>query len=331
MLIDLTNALVGVTASAILPNWAKKEERIRSVIGDLAKDRNTSNWFDEFNRETITSDGLQLVLRIHEVKWPKATFVFMPGTNAYSLLYGQFLLSMASLGYNIVAFDPRGHGSSDGARGSYTMEELLEDYTNIVKFAQEKYDLPIIASGSSQGGIVAFYYALANPDLPALICHNVADLSDESSVALTRLGNLGNSMKPVINFLADIAPELPVPMPVYLNLRRERVKGKRNALQVLLEDPLIPWFVRMKTMKSLGSLAPSNPRSTLKVPALILQAENDTIFRTDYIENILAPCDTADIKIIKGAYHYMIVDEVEQVTDVVKNWLFEKKLIVESV
>jgi len=76
----------------------------------------------------------------------------MPGTSAYALIYGEFLKALADRGYNVVGFDPRGHGRSGGERGSYTIPELVSDMKAAVEYAQKRFGDPIVVAGSSQGG-----------------------------------------------------------------------------------------------------------------------------------------------------------------------------------
>ncbi len=50
----------------------------------------------------------------------------MPGTNAYAILYKEFLSALADHGNNIVGFDPRGHGRSGGVSGEEFSHRIAE-------------------------------------------------------------------------------------------------------------------------------------------------------------------------------------------------------------
>ncbi|MEM7437461.1 MAG: alpha/beta fold hydrolase, partial [Myxococcota bacterium] len=259
MSIDWVRAARGAFASVVAPSLAARPSRLRARIDALAERRGVPSWFDRFEPDRLsTRDGVLHVDVVHAAE-SVGTLVFMPGTNAYTLLYGEFLVALADQGWTVVAFDPRGHGRSDGARGSYIVNELVDDYRAVVAYARDRFDGPYVLSGSSQGGITAFYYALSDPSIDALVCHNLADLTDPTSVELTRFGSRGESFRPWIERLAHGLPEAPVPMQAYLDLRREPVRGAPHALHILLEDPLIPWFVRAKTLASLGSTPPPQP------------------------------------------------------------------------
>jgi alpha-beta hydrolase superfamily lysophospholipase len=298
------------------------EAWLRQHFEEISARRGRPDYFDRFESASVVSDGLALHVDLIEVDGKRPTLVFMPGTNAYAMLYGDLLTALADRGYNIVGFDPRGHGRSEGARGSYTLGELVSDMHAVVSHARERFGDPIVAAGSSQGGITAFYLAAAGAPLAGIICHNAADLSDPDSARLTRFPRLGRLLKPVLAPLARVFPELPVPMTAYLDLEREPVRNLGSARDVLYWDPLLVPFVRLKTLASLGAEPLVRPVEEIDVPVLLLQAEMDTIFPTDYIEKIHArlTCEKS-LKVYPGLPHYMIVDHVDRILDDVVEWM----------
>jgi pimeloyl-ACP methyl ester carboxylesterase len=221
-----------------------------------------------------------------------------------------------------VGFDPRGHGRSQGARGSYTVGELVADMRSVVEHARKRFGDPVVVAGSSQGGITAFYLAAAGAPVAGVICHNAADLSDPDSVRLTRFPRIGRLLKPALPRLARMFPELPVPMTAYIDLKLEPVRNMGSARDVLYWDPLLVPFVRLKTMASLGGEPLARPVEEIEIPVMLLQAEKDTIFPTDYIETIHARlrCEKS-LKIYPGLPHYMIVDHVDRILNDVVEWM----------
>jgi len=295
---------------------------LRRHFEEISARRGTPDYFDRFESDSVVSDGLALHLDIIEVDGKRPSLVFMPGTNAYAMLYGDLLTALADRGYNIIGFDPRGHGRSEGARGSYTLGELVTDMRSVVSYARERFGAPVVAAGSSQGGITAFYLAAAGAPVAGIICHNAADLCDPDSVRLTRFPRIGGLLRPVLQQLARIFPELPVPMTAYLDLELEPVRNMGNARDVLYWDPLLVPFVRLKTLASLGSEPLARPVEEIDIPVMLLQAERDTIFPTDYIEKIHARlnCEKS-LKVYPGLPHYMIVDHVDRILDDIAEWI----------
>ena len=298
------------------------EAWLRRHFAEISARRGTPDHFDRFESDSLVCDGLTLHLDIIEVDHHRPTLVFMPGTNAYAMLYGDFLTAVADRGYNIVGFDPRGHGRSQGARGSYTVSELVSDLGSVVEYSRERFGPPVVVAGSSQGGITAFYLAATGAPVAGVICHNAADLSDPDSVRLTRFPRIGRLLKPVLPRLARIFPELPVPMTAYIDLEVEPVRNMGSARDVLYWDPLLVPFVRLRTMASLGGEPLARPVEEIEIPVMLLQAEMDTIFPVDYIERVHARlnCEKS-LKIYPGLPHYMIVDHVDRILDDVVEWI----------
>jgi pimeloyl-ACP methyl ester carboxylesterase len=295
---------------------------LRPHFEEISARRGTPDYFDRFESDSVVSEGLALHLDIIDVDRERPTLVFMPGTNAYAMLYGDFLTALADRGHNVVGFDPRGHGRSQGARGSYTLSELVTDLRSVIAFARDRFGDPVVVAGSSQGGITAFYLAAMGDPVAGVICHNAADLADPDSVRLTRFPGIGRWLKPVLPRLARMFPELPIPMTAYLDLGLEPVRNMGNARDVLYWDPLLVPFVRLKTMASLGGEPLARPVEEIEVPVMILQAGRDTIFPTDYIEKLYARLSCPkSLKIYPDLPHYMIVDHVDELTDDVVEWI----------
>ena len=180
------------------------DAQLREFFQEMADRRGIPNYFDRFETDSVTSDGLKLHLDIIEVDKAKPTVVFIPGTSVYAMIYGEFMATLADKGYNVVGFDPRGHGRSEGVRGSYTIPELMADTRAVVAYARDRFGDPIAVAGSSQGGIVAFYVAATDEKLAGVICHNIADLGDPESLKLTRTPSLSRILKPL--FLVLVLP-----------------------------------------------------------------------------------------------------------------------------
>lgn len=299
------------------------KDQLKAHLDHLAQLRKVDPWFEAFQSVDIPSQSLTLKAHFIEVDASAPTIVFMPGTNAYALLYGEFLRALTERGFNVVGFDPRGHGQSEGRRGSYTLPELISDLDSVTKWSRQRFSGPLFVSGSSQGGITAFYYgARKDVAIDGVICHNLADLSRPDSARLTRFPRLSRLGSGLIQGLGKLFPECPVPMSFYLNLEREPVAGIGSARSVLLGDPLTVPFTRLKTLASLASEPLPQPLKDYRCPLLILQAEADNIFPLDYIQSIYEEiAGPKELKIYPGLAHYMIVDQVPVFIDDVSEWL----------
>ncbi|OGP58853.1 MAG: hypothetical protein A2V67_19250 [Deltaproteobacteria bacterium RBG_13_61_14] len=300
------------------------DTELRKYLEKLARTRGIPFQFDRFQSDAVVSDGLKLNLDIIEVDRGRPVVVFVPGTSVYSLLYSEFLLALADRGYNIVGSDPRGHGRSEGAPGSYTVAELVTDTRAAVGYARKRFNDQIAVVGSSQGGIVAFYVAATEEKLAGVVCHNVADLCDPASVKLTRNPALSRLMKPLLPIFASLAPELKIPISLYLDLEAEPMRGFGNAKVFLDQDPLAYKSIRLKGMASLASEKLPRPVEQITTPVQILHAGRDNIFPQDYVEYIYnrLTCKKS-LKIYPDLPHLILTEHVDIVVPDVAKWLEE--------
>ncbi len=276
---------------------------------------------ERFQPDVVSSAGVPIRLWIVEAGARQPTVVFMPGTNAYSLLYGEFLLALANRGFNVVAFDPRGHGISGGRPGNYTIPELMGDMDTAVSYARGRFSGPVAVAGSSQGGITAFYYA-AGHSPAAAVCHNLADLADPDSVCLTRWPRLSRFFKPLAPRLARYAPEMRIPLDLYLDLSVEPLRGVGSVKEAMLEDPFIAPFITARAMASLASEPLPVPVERIKTPVLVLHGAGDSIFPRDYVEGIYRRLTgNKALCLYEDLPHYLLMDHVARVIGDVAEWL----------
>lgn len=304
---------------------APRREEVLHGLDVVHARRGAQNPARRFAPETISGAAGVLHLECIEVGRGAPTVVFMPGTNAYALLYADFLAALADHGFNVVGFDPRGHGASGGRRGSYVLPELLDDMDRVVTYARDRFAGPVAVAGSSQGGITAFYYAASGAPIATAVCHNAADLADPESLRLTRIPvGLGRVLAPALRRIAGWIPELPVPMTAYLDLKREPVRGLGNARDVLYADPALVPFVRLKTLASLSREALPCPVEAIPRPVMLVHAGADTIFPEDLIRGLFRRLpEPKRLAVYPGLPHYLIVDCVDVLIDDVVSWLRE--------
>ena len=301
------------------------DAQLRDYFQDLARRRDSTCFFDRFSSTTVVGAAGRLHVDHIDVDETRPTLVFAPGTNGYGLLYGEFLALLADAGINVATFDPRGHGRSEGIRASYTLDDVVDDLHAVARWAGRRARGPLFVGGSSQGGIAAFYLSSerhAPTWLAGAVCHNLADLGHSDSAQLTRWPRLSRLAGPALRALARVLPEWPVPMSAYLDLEREPVRGFAHAAEVLRSDPLTVPFVRLKTLASLAYAPLPQPVAAITTPILVVQADDDTIFATEYVRALLdrMTCDKR-LLLYPGQSHYCIVDHAQAVAADVVAWL----------
>ena len=116
-------------------------------------------------------DGLDL----YAVEWPsvgrtEAVVAFVHGHGDHCRRYDEWFTSMNTRNISVVALDYRGHGRSDGKRGSIRkFDDLLMDITLLhQKVIALYHGIPVVLYGHSLGGTIVLSYLLKSPYLPAL-------------------------------------------------------------------------------------------------------------------------------------------------------------------
>ena len=94
----------------------------------------------------------------------------VPGLDPYARL--------AQEGFNVVALDWLGHGRSGGRRGVFTYRAAMDAAGEAVDYAEQQWGGSVGMLGTALGGVLAFYAALEDEQVAAVVCHNVLDLRD---------------------------------------------------------------------------------------------------------------------------------------------------------
>ncbi len=278
---------------------------------------------EQVTTDTLSSDGFLLHLDIFPAGVGDPVVVFVPGTAVYAMVYAEFMYKLSRLGFHVIGFDPRGHGRSQGLRGSYTIPELVRDTRAVIRYARERYSRDVFVVGSSQGGIVAFYTAAEESDLRGVVCHNLADLADPATLGLTRFPGLSRMLMPLMP-LTRLIPEFQVPIRCYLDLKKEETKHFGNALAFLEQAPLTLSSISLRAFASLAATPLPCPVEEVPVPVLILHAERDNIFPLDYIQGIFRRLpEPKRLHLARGRPHLLLTDWVDEMIPPVEQWLRE--------
>ncbi len=252
--------------------------------------------------------------------------VFVPGTGCFALLYIEYMYKLSRQGFNVVGFDPRGHGRSSGKRGVYTLGQLVEDALAVIDHASLAYGNPVAVSGSSQGGMVAFYCAAAEPRLKAAVCHNIIAPDEPDNERITRWPGLTRPLMPFLPFfkplLATPLGELMIPLSFYLDLKAEPSRFFRDLSRFFKEDPLMVNAVSLAAFHSLARTPMARRVEEIEVPVMVIHAGRDNIFPEDYVRRLYArlTCEKKFLH-LPHAPHLVMTDNVDELMPAVSPWL----------
>ncbi len=275
-----------------------------------------------FESKLIQSGDLKLNIDILTTDKDAPTVVFVPGTSVYGLCYAEVLYEIAKSGYNIIAMDPRGHGRSEGSRGDYTIEELMFDVENVVKFAKSNFNEKVSLIGSSQGGIVCFYLAAKGIKVDSMICQNFADLQWEETYTIARHPKLAKIGEPFIKFAGRVLPNVKVSTLSYLDLKSIKIQYFGNLRNFIVEDPFTISKISLRAARALVNATMAKPVEEITLPMFVFQGDKDIVFPLAYTKKLYDKLTcTKQMKVYKDCDHALMVENVDLIKQDLIDWL----------
>jgi len=312
-----------VTSRTIMHKKLPSEAVIQDTLNNYMTTMKISMDRSSLTETSLDANGIKLHLDVFSVGKNAPTVVFIPGTAVYTKTYIELMYKMFKQGYNVVGFDPRGHGLSSGLRGDYTINEIVDDTLAVVKYARERFGGRIAVIGSSQGGIVAFYAAARDHSIAAAVCHNFADLNGKDNLVLSQI-RPPLFMVPLAEFMANLYKNFSIPISLYLDLSKEKAKDGSDASTLINKNPIAVKWITFRALGSLMHTDLAQPVEKITVPVMLIQAEKDTIFPTEYVENIFnrLTCKKKYL-FFKNTEHLVMTNNVDEVVPPITAWLKE--------
>jgi pimeloyl-ACP methyl ester carboxylesterase len=271
----------------------------------------------------IDSGGYRLHLDILPADQDCPVVVFIPGTSIYAQFYMPFMSALRESGFNVVSFDPRGHGRSAGPRGDYTIDGIVDDALAAVAYARQRFNKPVSVVGSSQGGIVAFYVAARDDSLAAVVCHNLADLNGKTNQVLSR-ARVPSWSVPLVQAVMRLYGGFLIPISLYLDLTKEFLEDGTCVRDFTRKDPLAASWISLRALSSLLKTPLAKPVESITVPIMLIHPAKDLIFPQWYVESVY---DRLRCKrkfhFMKNRSHMVMSNRVEKVVPDVAGWLKE--------
>jgi alpha-beta hydrolase superfamily lysophospholipase len=260
---------------------------------------------------------LQLHLEVHEAEPPDApSIVFSPGMGAYARRYLPLLGKLCDAGFNVVAIDRPGHGLSEGRRGDCTIDQILDVVELVVRYTRERFAGSVGLVGTSLGGIINWYALTREPDVDAVVCHNIASpaISHERAAKLKA---------PFIKGLAKLAPHAGIPIKQMADFTK--ISRSPEILELVEGelDRIWCWKLSARFAASMLDFEPQVPWSEVRTPTLVMVGAEDEMVTAAYTEQVLAqgaPADV-DVRIVDGLGHMLFFDHLDQTLPELTGWL----------
>lgn len=299
------------------PDGKTAREHLLLYMKQMKIDADLSRMEDTF----IEANGSRIHLLVFPAGASAPTLVFIPGTSVHAGFYIEYIYAMYKQGFNVVSFDPRGHGLSGGRRGDYTLDALVADTLAVVKYARGRFGGKVAVAGSSQGGMTAFYAAAADDSIAGAVCHNIADLNGKDNLVLSQI-RPPLALVPAAGFLLDLYGSYSIPISLYLDLTTEKMKDGTGVIEYSAGDPLIVSRISLRALGSLLRTDLAKPVEKIRVPVMVVHADRDSIFPQAYVEDIYnrLTCPKK-FMLFRNTEHLVMTNNVNEVAPASASWL----------
>ena len=244
----------------------------------------------------------------------RAVVAICHGVKSHSGYYTWVAEQFVAKGLAVYALDLHGRGRSDGERFFLEkFQDYLDDVDALVKLAKSREPgLPLFLLGHSAGGVVASVYTLEHQaELAGLICESFAFQVYAPDFALA-----------VLKGLSHVAPHAHV-----LNLKTEDFSRDPNAVQFMLDDPLIAHEVQ--PTRTVAELVLADERlkrefPLITLPVLILHGTADKVTKPGGSQLFYDTAGSADktLKLYEGYAHDLLNDVgKEKVMADIQRWI----------
>jgi pimeloyl-ACP methyl ester carboxylesterase len=206
--------------------------------------------------------------------------------------------------YRVIAYDVRGHGSSEVGTGIYSIELFVNDLINLMEVL--KIDKAILC-GLSMGGYIALnameYYS---DHFDALILCDTNCIADTSDVKEKRMKAIETIKKDGVEKFADeslknlFAPESFLTKGVDIAKVREMIV---NTPKKTLYKTLRAFYERKETCSNLPNI---------KVPVLIMVGNQDKITPPEAAQLIHEKVEDSSLYILEHAAHLSNLENPEE-------------------
>lgn len=182
-----------------------------------------------------THDGLAL----HEQRWrpsgpARGLVLIVHGLGEHSGRYAHVAAALQARGWDVAAYDQRGHGHSAGATGDIaTIDSLLADLSKVIDSLRTQASGPLVVLGHSLGGLVtARFVAEALQPQPAGWSRPVDALVLSSPA-------LDPGMNAVQKMLLAVVPKVLPHLRVGNGLNPDWISRDPAVVKAYVDDPLV--------------------------------------------------------------------------------------------
>lgn len=268
-----------------------------------------------------TPDGLSLHVR----EWPRdgarGTVLIVHGLGEHSGRYEHVAARFNGWGWNVVGYDHRGHGRSEGGRGKLdTAEALLVDLAQVIDAVRGSQPGRLVLLGHSMGGLVAARFCAEQVAGGTAPWRRPVDALVLSSPALD--AGMNAAQRLLLAVLGPLAPDLAVGN----GLKTEWISRDAAVVKAYMDDPLVHDRITPRLVRFIvdGGEFVRSHAARWNLPTLLLYAGSDRCVAPAGSAAFAqaAPRSAVTVRAFKPLFHEIFNEpEQNEVFDVLGDWL----------
>lgn len=248
------------------------------------------------NRSTFrTRDGLALSTWHYSSPSPRGRVVLVHGYADHAGRYSHVIDALTGAGFEVHAFDLRGHGRSEGVRGHVLrFQEYLDDLDGFLE-ELPRDPLPRFLIGHSLGGLLSLRYVLDRPEAFKALAASSPYLHLAKDVHFLK--------EAVATAASHLAPTLLTKSPI----EAKALSHDPAMVQAYIDDPLVfktfnaRWFFEARQAQEEVLMRAEE----IRLPVLLLLGSADPIAEPERGREVFDRIGSADktLKVYDGYLH----------------------------
>jgi alpha-beta hydrolase superfamily lysophospholipase len=260
--------------------------------------------------------GVLIHLEVHPVSAGAPTVVIVHGLGDHTRRLTPLAIALCEAGFNAIGLDRRGHGISEGRRGDASLDEDFAVLRLGIAQARERFGGPVVLLGDSLGGIMIWYLLTQEPDVDAVVCHDIShpDVRHDASMRFKA---------PLMRAVGTVVPRLAVPVRQIADYDHVALDPVTKAYFDDEVDKLFNFTISGRSVASYLAFRASRPWEQVSTPALVIAGAEDRMVSPRFIEASLErskPPNTTYVK-VPGAGHQLFLDDLGDALPPLLEWL----------
>lgn len=278
---------------------------------------------ENIKKTNFKSRGINLNLTYFEKNKNSPNILCVTGSGCYGLYYAELLYNMRINGYNVFVLDFQGHGESEGARGDFTVNELMENVKDAVKYVSDSFNGKIGVFGGSLGGFIVFYLALSGTKFGSAVCQNPAILTDKKFQ--DEVTQKAKFFLPVLKILVKFFPKMIIPRSLYVDAGgfSETEREKKDSAN-FEKDPNALMYSTLRGIMSQITTAPPKSLDEVKIPVMFLAPVRDNLTSISYVKDLYEKLPQVKKRMIKiNGGHLWLHSHPKDAAKIICDWFDE--------